>query len=82
MAKKTIKTENKQPVANYDQSTNFEVANCDLKTESYDPASGFEVANCDLKFATSSDVSRNMNLSGKRSIFRFTCSFNRLVGTS
>lgn len=32
MAKKTIKTENKQPVANYDQSTNFEVANCDLKT--------------------------------------------------
>lgn len=32
MAKKTIKTENKQPVANCDQSTNFEVANCDLKT--------------------------------------------------
>ncbi len=32
MAKKTIKTENKQPVAYYDQSTNFEVANCDLKT--------------------------------------------------
>lgn len=32
MAKKTIKTENKQPVANYDQSANFEVANCDLKT--------------------------------------------------
>ena len=32
MAKKTIKTANKQPVANCDQSTNFEVANCDLKT--------------------------------------------------
>ena len=32
MAKKTIKTENKQPVANCGQSTNFEVANCDLKT--------------------------------------------------
>ena len=32
MAKKTIKTANKQPVPNCDQSTNFEVANCDLKT--------------------------------------------------
>ena len=32
MAKKTIKTANKQPVANCDQSSNFEVANCDLKT--------------------------------------------------
>ena len=32
MAKKTIKTENKQPAAICDQSTNFEVANCDLKT--------------------------------------------------
>ena len=32
MAKKTIKAANKQPVANSDQSTNFEVANCDLKT--------------------------------------------------
>ena len=32
MAKKTIKTANKQPVAICDQSTNFEVANCDLKT--------------------------------------------------
>ena len=32
MAKKTIKTANNQPVANCDQSTNFEVANCDLKT--------------------------------------------------
>ena len=32
MAKKTIKTANKQPVANCDQSSDFEVANCDLKT--------------------------------------------------
>ncbi len=32
MAKKTIKTANKQPVANCDQTSNFEVANCDLKT--------------------------------------------------
>ena len=32
MAKKTIKTANKQPVANCDQSSNFEVAKCDLKT--------------------------------------------------
>lgn len=32
MAKKTVKTANKQPVANCDQSSNFEVANCDLKT--------------------------------------------------
>ena len=32
MAKKTVKTVNKQPVANCDQSSNFEVANCDLKT--------------------------------------------------
>lgn len=32
MAKKTIKAENKQPAAICDQSTNFEVANCDLKT--------------------------------------------------
>jgi len=34
MAKKTIKTANNQPVANCDQSSYFEVANCDLKDSS------------------------------------------------
>jgi len=34
MTKKAIKTENKQPVANCNLSTNFKVANCDLKDSS------------------------------------------------
>src|ERR1051326_215556 len=51
----------------------LEVAICDLKLN-------LEIANCDLKFSASSLVSRNMKSSGKRFLFRETCSL-RLVGT-
>lgn len=45
------------------------------------PLSFFEVAICDLKNSHSSSDSWNIKSSGNLSIFRFTCSFSRLVST-
>src|ERR1051326_8159451 len=75
----------------------FEIANCDLKASLESiatpcsvnarggyrrpPCAKLEVAICDLKFSASSLVSRNMKSSGKRFLFRETCSLRRLVGT-